>query len=63
MFILSPLPTIPAVKNFPVWAESSLYALSEYGMSLDPNAALTRSDAAQLLYQTVQLKNRSIFAQ
>lgn len=47
----------------PVWAESSLYALSEYGMSLDPNAALTRSDAAQLLYQTVQLKNRSIFAQ
>lgn len=47
----------------PVWAESSLYALSEYGMALDPNAALTRSDAAQLLYKTVQIQNRSIFAQ
>ena len=47
----------------PVWAETSLTVLSENGLTLNANTVLTRSDAAQLLYQTVQLKETSRFTE
>lgn len=39
----------------PVWASVSLTAMAENGITLDPNAALTRGQAAQVLYQVSQL--------
>jgi len=53
----------PEESTIPVWAESSLIALSEKGLTLDANAALTRSDAAMVLYRMTQLKNTPVFAQ
>lgn len=50
-------------STVPVWAAASLTALSDNGMALDANAALTRGEAAQLLYQTVQMKNRPVFTE
>ena len=50
-------------STVPVWAESSLAALSDCGMELEANAALTRSDAALLLYQAVQKKDVSVFTE
>ena len=49
--------------TLPVWAESSLKALSQEGFDLDANAVLTRGDASMVLYQAVQRKNTSVFAQ
>ena len=50
-------------EEIPVWAGYSLNALSEQGIVLDADRALTRSDAAMALYRTVQLKNTSVFEQ
>ena len=47
----------------PVWAEASLTALSENGLTLDAQTPLTRGEAAKLLYQTVRMKNTSVFTQ
>ena len=47
----------------PVWAESSLNALADQGMDLDANEVLTRGEAAQLLYQAVQMKNYPTFTE
>lgn len=52
-----------AENTIPVWAQSSLSALSEQGLHLNAALPLTRGEAAQLLYQTVQLKNTSIFTE
>ena len=47
----------------PVWAENALTALSDHDMKLDPYAPLSRGDAAQLLYQTVWMKNHPTFTE
>jgi hypothetical protein len=39
----------------PVWAAASLTALSDHGIVLNAASSLTRADAAQILYKTVQL--------
>ena len=39
----------------PAWAAVALTAMEAHDMALDANAALTRGDAAQLLYQAVSL--------
>jgi len=49
-------------NTVPVWAESALSALAGSGMTLDPEEVLTRSRAAQILYQTVQLKTHPSFS-
>ena len=41
----------------PVWAADALNALQEHGISLEPEAVLTRGDAAQVIYQVSQLKS------
>ena len=50
-------------NTVPTWADNSLTALSERGMELDANAVLSRGKTAQLLYQTVQMKNYPVFAE
>ena len=40
----------------PIWAADALNALQEHGISLDPEAVLTRGDAAQVIYQVSRLK-------
>jgi hypothetical protein len=41
----------------PVWAAEELNTLSRYGITLDADAQLTRSDAAQVMYRISQLKD------
>ena len=48
-------------ETVPVWAEASLTALAGRGMTLDAASTLTRADAARILYQAVQLKERPLF--
>lgn len=43
----------------PGWAQSSLTALSGSGIFLDPQAILTRADAAQVLYQAALLTRQA----
>lgn len=43
----------------PDWAQSSLTALSGSGIFLDPQAILTRADAAQVLYQAALLTRQA----
>ena len=43
------------VAEIPVWAETSLAAMSGSGISFEAGAAVTRSQAAQILYQVSQL--------
>lgn len=50
-------------STVPVWAAASLSALAENGMELNAESILTREKAAQLLYQTVQTKNVSVFSE
>ena len=45
----------------PVWAEASLAVMADLGVNLDADAALTRGDAAQLLYQTAHRKAFPVF--
>ena len=40
----------------PVWAADALNALQEHGITLEPEAVLTRGDAAQVIYQVSLLK-------
>ena len=47
----------------PVWAETAIQALSDHGMTLSADAPLSRSDAAQLLYQAVRMKNYPTFTE
>lgn len=47
----------------PVWAETAVETLSHNGMELDAEAVLSRSEAARILYQAVQMNNRSVFAE
>ena len=42
-------------EEVPAWAAVSLTAMAENGVELDASAALTRGDAAQVLYQISQL--------
>lgn len=56
-------PVCAEESTVPAWAEDSLRALSENGMELGADAVLTRSDAAQLLYQAVQMTNRPVFTE
>lgn len=39
----------------PVWAQTAMAAMETGGIMLDAEAALTRADAAQILYQTVKI--------
>jgi hypothetical protein len=48
--------TAAADEALPVWAADALNALQEHGISLKPDAVLTRGDAAQVIYQVSQLK-------
>ena len=41
----------PETEEVPVWAASSLVALSDHGVALDFDELLTRAQAAQVLYQ------------
>lgn len=50
-------------STVPVWAASALSALAENGMELNAQTVLTRETAAQLLYQTVQMKTVSVFSE
>lgn len=43
----------------PDWAQSSLTALSDSGIFLDPQTILTRADAAQVLYQAALLTRQA----
>ena len=47
----------------PVWAEHSLAALSGSGIDLDATAPLTRGDTANLLYQSVRMKEYPVFSE
>ena len=49
--------------TMPAWAAESLTALSDHGIVLEPDSILTRADAAQILYKTVQLINDSVFVE
>ena len=44
-----------AQTQVPVWASVSLTAMAENGVALEPEKALTRADAAQVLYRISQL--------
>ena len=48
--------TISAHESVPVWAQEAVDVLSSHGMELDAQSALTRSDAAQLMYRIHQMK-------
>lgn len=50
-------------ETVPVWAEASLSALADCGMELNAGTALTRAEAAQLLYQAVQMTETSVFTE
>ena len=43
-------------EAIPVWAADALNALQEHGITLEPEAVLTRGDAAQVIYQVSLLK-------
>lgn len=47
----------------PVWAENALQALCDHGLVLNACEPLTRSDAAQILYQAVRMKNYPTFTE
>ncbi len=42
-------------EDVPAWAVSSLYAMADNGVALNASVALTRGEAAQVLYQVHQL--------
>ena len=42
-------------STVPVWAQSAMLAMETEGIALEPEAVLTRSDAARILYQTVKI--------
>lgn len=50
-------------STVPVWAESSLWAMEQQGISLQADGVLTRGDTAQLLYQAAVLQQTSEFAE
>ena len=52
-----------ADSTLPVWAQTALTTLTDHGFELEAEAALTRGDAAQILYQAVQRNQRSVFAE
>lgn len=52
-----------AEATLPVWAKSALTVLADNGMGLDAEMALTRGEAAQILYQAVQMTQTSMFAE
>ena len=41
----------------PAWAADALLTLASHGIELDAEAVLTRGDAAEIIYQTAQLKS------
>ena len=42
-------------SDIPVWAQVSLTAMAEHGIQLESQAALTRAQVAQILYQASAL--------
>lgn len=52
-----------AEQTVPAWAENALTALSDHDMQLDANGPVSRADAAQLLYQTVWMKNHPTYTE
>ena len=48
---LSSLETVIETEEIPVWAADAVAVLGQHGVALDGNAALTRAQAAQILYQ------------
>ena len=48
---------VSADETAPVWASDALNVLSGYEIHLDAQSALTRGDAAQVIYQVSRLKN------
>lgn len=48
--------------SMPAWAAASLTALDRSGIALEAEAPLTRGQAAQVLYQAVQLADRDVMA-
>ena len=52
-----------AESTSPVWAQTAVNTLSDNGFFLNAETVLTREDAAQILYQAVQLNNRSVFSE
>lgn len=42
-------------SDLPVWAVTAMAAMNEHGINLNATAALTRGEAAQLLYQVSQM--------
>lgn len=52
-----------AESTSPVWAQTAVNTLSDNGFFLNAETVLTREDAAQILYQAVQLNNQSVFSE
>ena len=50
-------------NTIPVWAEAALTALADQGMALSADTPLTRAEASQILYRTVQMRNVSEFGE
>ncbi len=46
--------------ELPVWASAAMDAVTELGVPLEPTNSLTRSDAAQLLYQVSQTNKSTV---
>ena len=49
--------TVETDEDVNVWAREAVSALSSHGIHLTPEAALTRGDAAQIIYRVSQLKD------
>lgn len=52
-----------AESTLPVWAQTAMTTLADNGFALDAEAVLTRGEAAQVLYQAVQMNSKSVFAE
>ena len=46
-----------AEESVPAWAADALLTLASHGIELEADAVLTRGDAAEIIYQTAQLKS------
>ena len=52
-----------AESTLPVWAQTAVTTLADNGFELEADAVLTRGEAAQTLYQAVQMNSQSVFAE
>lgn len=58
-----PVGAAEATEAVPAWAASAMSALEDCGIVLDPEAVLTRADAAQVIYRVHQIRTEAPGAQ